>query len=74
MAREERTWPEVTITAITPRLRLALDLFNALNAKVSDVDYFYTSRLPGAPAAGVGDVHVHPLEKRAIRFGVKTTF
>ncbi|HKS24991.1 MAG TPA: TonB-dependent receptor [Thermoanaerobaculia bacterium] len=59
---------------VAPRLRLDLDVFNILNAKVSDVDYFYTSRLPGEPAAGVGDVHFHPVEKRAFRVGVTTTF
>ena len=60
--------------ALTPRLRLSLDLFNMLNAKVSDVDYYYTSRLPGEPVGGVEDVHFHPIEKRAVRLGVKTTF
>jgi outer membrane receptor protein involved in Fe transport len=59
---------------LTPRVRLDLDAFNILNAQVSDIDYFYTSRLPGEPAAGVDDVHFHPVEKRAFRFGASTTF
>jgi outer membrane receptor protein involved in Fe transport len=60
--------------AVTPRLRLDLDLFNLFNSQVSDVDYYYASRLPGEPAGGVADVHFHPLEKPAVRFGVRTTF
>ncbi|HUJ14679.1 MAG TPA: TonB-dependent receptor [Thermoanaerobaculia bacterium] len=59
---------------LTPRFRLAFDLFNILDAKVSDVDYYYTSRLPGEPAEGVDDIHFHPLEKRSVRVAVKTTF
>jgi len=59
---------------ITPRLRLDLDVFNLLDAKASDVDYFYTSRLPGEPEEGIDDVHFHPVEKRAVRLGVTATF
>jgi outer membrane receptor protein involved in Fe transport len=59
---------------VTPRIRLDFDVFNILDAHVSDVDYFYTSRLPGESPAGVDDVHFHPVEKRAFRVGVTTTF
>ena len=59
---------------VTPRVRLELDVFNILDAAVSDIDYFYTSRLPGEPAGGVGDVHFHPVEKRAFRVGIATAF
>ena len=31
----------------------------------SDIDYFYVSRLPGEPTAGIGDVHTHPTLPRA---------
>ena len=44
-----------------------LDAFNLLNADASQIDYYYTSRLPGEPAAGVDDVHFHPLEPRSFR-------
>ena len=44
---------------LVPRVRLDPDIFKFLDAKVSD-DYFYASRLPGEPAAGVDDVHFHP--------------
>jgi hypothetical protein len=57
-----------------PHVRPDLDVFNLLDAKVSDVDYSYASRLPGEPAAGAGDVHFHPVEKRSLRLGVTTTF
>ncbi|HEY0144335.1 MAG TPA: TonB-dependent receptor [Thermoanaerobaculia bacterium] len=59
---------------ITPRIRLDLDVFNLLDAEVSDIDYFYTSRLPGEPLAGVEDLHFHPVETRAFRLGVTTSF
>jgi hypothetical protein len=59
---------------VAPRVRLDIDVFNVLNAKASDIDYFYASRLPGEAAAGVDDVHFHPVEKRALRVGVTTSF
>jgi outer membrane cobalamin receptor len=58
----------------TPRIRIDADVFNVLDAQVSDVDYLYTSRLPGEPAEGVNDVHFHPVEKRALRLSVTTSF
>jgi outer membrane receptor protein involved in Fe transport len=48
-------------------LDLRLDVFNLLNRQVSDIDYFYASRLPGEPAQGVDDVHFHPAESRSTR-------
>jgi outer membrane receptor protein involved in Fe transport len=55
-------------------LRVTLEIFNLFNRKVSDIDYFYTSRLLGEPAAGVDDVHTHPAEKRSARVGVNWEF
>jgi hypothetical protein len=46
---------------------VTLQAFNVLDARVSDVDYYYTSRLPGEPAAGITDVHFHPQGPRSIR-------
>jgi outer membrane receptor protein involved in Fe transport len=46
---------------------LALDVFNLFDARPSDIDYFYTSRLPGEPPEGVDDIHTHPAEPRAFR-------
>ncbi len=48
-------------------LDLSLDVFNLLDRAVSDVDYFYASRLPGEPAQGVDDIHFHPAEPRTAR-------
>jgi outer membrane receptor protein involved in Fe transport len=59
--------------ALSPRLRFDVDVFNLLDAQASDIDYFYTSRLPGETVA-VDDVHFHPVEKRSVRIGVTTTF
>lgn len=55
-------------------LRLNLDIYNLLDASVSDIDYFYTSRLRGEPADGVDDVHFHPSEKRSFRIGLVRQF
>ena len=59
---------------ITPRWSLALDVFNLFDRKVSDVDYYYASRLPGEPAEGVDDIHYHPAESRSFRLTLKATF
>lgn len=60
--------------SLTPRIRLDLDIFNLLDEEASDVDYFYTSRLPGEPAEGVDGIHFHPVEPRSFRVGLATTF
>jgi hypothetical protein len=56
------------------RARVVLELFNIFNADVSDVDYFYASRLPGEPSEGIEDVHTHPALPRAVRFGLQLSF
>jgi outer membrane receptor protein involved in Fe transport len=55
-------------------VRLALDVFNVLNARVSDIDYFYRSRRSGEPPSGVDDVHTHPAEPRSARLSVLYSF
>jgi hypothetical protein len=55
-------------------LRLTVEVFNLFDVKASDVDYYYTSRLPGEPAAGVPDVHFHPAEPRSVRLVVAYRF
>jgi hypothetical protein len=59
---------------LTPRLRLDVGLFNLLNAADSDVDYYYVSRLPGEPAAGVADIHTHPTLPRTARVTLRVQF
>ncbi|QGZ43344.1 TonB-dependent receptor [Pseudoduganella flava] len=51
-----------------------LDAFNLFDRRVSDVDYYYASRLPGEPAEGVADIHYHPAERRSFRLTVKASF
>ena len=53
--------------ALTSQLRLGVEGFNLLSADVSDVDYFYVSRLPGEPLEGVADRHTHPMPRRSLR-------
>ena len=55
---------------VSPRARLALDVFNVLNVRDSDIDYFYASRLPGEPAGGVDDIHLHPALPRSARLAL----
>ncbi|GAC1430072.1 MAG: TonB-dependent receptor [Candidatus Velthaea sp.] len=66
--------------------RLSFDLFNLLNAKASDIDYYYNSSIPSDPAytkpgytgacpiaqcaVGVADVHFHPIERRLFRLNL----
>jgi outer membrane receptor protein involved in Fe transport len=52
---------------ITPTIRIALDIFNLFDAKDSDIEYFYASRLPGEPLGGVDDIHLHPTLPRTAR-------
>jgi outer membrane receptor protein involved in Fe transport len=58
----------------TPKTRVSLDIFNLFDRKASDIDYYYASRLPGEPAAGVDDRHFHPVEPRSVRLTLTTTF
>ena len=51
---------------------LNLDVFNLLDNRVSDINYFYTSRLPGESLAGVGGIHTHPAEPRQFRISLAT--
>lgn len=59
---------------LSNRARIVLEVFNLLDAKVSDIDYFYTSRLPGEPIDGVNDVHTHPALPRSARAGLRLSF
>ena len=59
---------------LPPTWTLGVDVFNLLDARVSDIDYFYTSRLPGEPLGGVDDIHTHPSEPRAVRVSLTARF
>ena len=58
----------------TDRLTLALEGFNLLDRDDSDIEYFYASRLPGEPAEGIEDVHLHPVEKPSVRLSASWRF
>ena len=47
-----------------------LDGLNLLNTKAANIEYYYTSRLPGEPAAGVNNVHFHPVEPLTFRLSM----
>ncbi len=59
---------------IAPRVKIALDIFNLFNARDSDIDYFYTSRLPGEPIDGIDDIHTHPTLPRTARVNLIVGF
>ncbi len=48
------------------QVEVALDVFNLFNSTDPDIAYFYESQLAGE-AAGVEDIHLHPVEPRALR-------
>ena len=51
-----------------------LEAFNLFDAEVSDIDYFYASRLPGEPLEGVEGIHLHPALPRSARVGIQFSF
>ena len=59
---------------INDRVDVVLEAFNLLDSDVSDIDYFYTSRLPGEPAGGVDDIHFHPSIPRTARVLLNARF
>ena len=56
------------------RTKVSVDVFNLFNRKVSDIDYFYKSRLRGEPLEGINDVHSHPAEPRTVRVTLNVGF
>jgi hypothetical protein len=51
-----------------------LSAFNLFDAKVSDIDYYYASRLAGEPGEGIEDIHMHPAIPRSARLALQVTF
>lgn len=56
------------------RIKLAVDVFNLFDARDSDIDYYYVSRLRGEPADGVNDLHLHPALPRTARVSLIVGF
>jgi hypothetical protein len=53
---------------------VALGVYNILNTRANAMEYWYVDRLPGEPAGGVADVHVHPLEPISTRLTLSKKF
>lgn len=53
---------------------LSVEVLNLFASRDNDITYFYTSRLPGEPVAGVDDYHFHPVEPRQVRAAVRYNF
>ncbi|PIL40636.1 TonB-dependent receptor [Massilia psychrophila] len=58
----------------SPRLRLAVEIYNVTGRRDSAIDYAYRSRLPGEAAEGKFDVHFHPIESRSLRANLIANF
>jgi TonB dependent receptor/Carboxypeptidase regulatory-like domain/TonB-dependent Receptor Plug Domain len=55
-------------------VKLLVDVFNLFNAVDTDIDYYYTSRLPGEPLDGINDIHLHPALRRTARLNLVVGF
>lgn len=55
-------------------LRITADVFNVFDAQVSDIDYYFVSRLQGEPLGGVEDIHFHPAVPRTLRVSATVSF
>jgi len=58
---------------LAANLKLTVEVLNLLDRRVSDIDYYYESQLPGE-AAPVADIHTHPGEMRTLRAGLAWRF
>jgi outer membrane receptor protein involved in Fe transport len=56
------------------KLRLVLEVFNLFDSEVSDIDYYFPSRLPGEPPEGVDDIHLHAAMPRSARLSLRVSF
>jgi hypothetical protein len=59
---------------IRKHVRAACEVFNLFDDAVSDIDYYFASRLPGEPLGGVNDIHSHPAVPRTARLGLVLSF
>jgi outer membrane receptor protein involved in Fe transport len=53
---------------------VALGVYNILNTHANAMEYWYVDRLRAEPAAGVADVHIHPLEPISARLTLSKKF
>jgi hypothetical protein len=59
---------------VSSKARVVVEGYNLFDSKISDIDYFYASRLPGEPDGGVEDVHTHPAIPRTARISLQVSF
>lgn len=57
---------------ISRQVQVSLEVLNLFDREVSDIDYYYESRLRSEPAP-VADIHTHPAEPRTFRVGLSFT-
>jgi hypothetical protein len=57
----------------SPQIRLVVEGFNLFDAKVSDIDYFFESRLQDEPEP-VEDIHFHAAIPRSARVALRVSF
>jgi outer membrane receptor protein involved in Fe transport len=60
--------------AFTSGCSASLGIYNLFNTHAYAAMFWYVDRLPGEPAAGVADVHEHPLEPIMARFTITKRF
>jgi hypothetical protein len=53
---------------------VSVGIYNLFNTHAAAAEFWYVGRLPGEPAAGVADVHEHPLEPIMGRFTLSKRF
>jgi hypothetical protein len=54
-------------------LSVALSVYNLLNRRDHDIEYYYASQLRGE-AAPINDLHAHPMEPRSFRASLRYYF
>ena len=59
---------------VSRRLRVMVDAFNLFDSRVSDIDYFYRSRLRDEPDDGIDDIYTHPALPRSVRLSLDVRF
>lgn len=55
------------------RIKIQIDVLNIFDSDDHDIDYFYASRLPGEPSAGIEDRHYKVFEPRQARLRISYT-
>ena len=53
--------------------QLALGVYNVTNKRANAAEFWYVDRLPGEPAGGTADIHIHPLEPTSARLTLSKT-